>query len=90
MNWTLILFVTVATIGILGWLKEGAKLALPDKPTPSLVWWVLMPLVTIGAAYMYLHAPDFVSVGTSAIAFVQFGYENVVKLIQAKIEQLKT
>lgn len=74
-DWMLALVVAVTALGLIQWLKGLFKQA------PTWVWGVgLPPLCALLAV-----APPFVLIAGLAVAVAQLGYENVVKVVMAKL-----
>lgn len=90
-DWTFVVIVALVTIGFLQWAKAMVK-TLPPKPGettwPNWVWAIVMPLLCALFSFLFVSLPPWVVYGTCAFAAAQLGYDNIVKLVQKKIDQL--
>ena len=89
LDWLFILAIAIVTIGALQWAKSLLK-QLPPEPgketIPSWVWAIAMPVLAVGLSLLFSASPSWVSWGALAFALAQLGYENIVKLVQRKID----
>lgn len=89
LDWLFILSIAIVTIGALQWVKSLLK-QLPPEPgkevIPSWIWAVAMPLIAVGFALFFSITPVWVVWGFLAFALAQLGYDNIVKLVQKKID----
>jgi hypothetical protein len=83
MDWKIIVSVAVAVVGLLQWIKG----LLPKAPT--WVWAVASAIGCIGAAAATFYLPGWVLLGMVALAVTQLGYETIVKLLLAKVDEIK-
>ncbi len=84
-NWVFVLLVALNTVGLLQWLKQ----VLAGAGAASLPAWLmpaLMPIFAIGLALLQAHTPDWTSYGLAGLSVSQLAYENIVKLVQRKVE----
>ena len=88
LNWVLILSVAVSTIGLVAWMKKLIASIIPTE-LPTIVWVLAMPLSALGLGLLYVYGPQWSQIGIVSLAIVQIGYDNIIKLVQTKIETLK-
>lgn len=86
-DWIFILVVAVNTVGLLQWLKQ-----LLEKVTtavmPAWLFPVLMPIFAIGLSLLQASTDAWVGYGLMGLSVAQLAYENIVKLVQKKVEEL--
>jgi hypothetical protein len=91
LDWVLIVAVAVAAVGVMQWAKALSVLFPPkpgEKTVPDWVWALLLPLVVVGLAFLFSYTSPVIMAAIVALAVCQLGYENIVKLIQKKIDNL--
>jgi hypothetical protein len=74
-DWLGALAIGFAAVGDIQYLKGWCK------GCPSWVWGVALPVVCVGLAF----APPVVLMGALALGIAQLGYENIVKVVMAKL-----
>lgn len=90
LDWGFVVIVALVTIGFLQWLKALVK-ALPPKPgettVPSLVWAIVMPILSALFAYLFTVFDPWVAYAATGFAVSQLGYDNIIQLVKKKIDQ---
>jgi uncharacterized BrkB/YihY/UPF0761 family membrane protein len=90
-DWTFVLVVVLVTTGFLQWAKALVR-TLPPNPGettwPNWVWAIVMPLLCALFSFLFVSLPPWAVYGACALAAAQLGYDNIVKLVQKKIDQL--
>jgi hypothetical protein len=80
MDWVKVIEIAVAAVGWLEWAKH------PFPDVPSLVWWAALPVACVGFAAVAYLFPGWVMVGAAGLSIASLAYDNIIKLIKAKIE----
>jgi hypothetical protein len=78
-DWTLILAVAFATIGIL----EYAKGFFPDVPGNT--WRIIQLVACLALAAVFALLPPFIGTGLLALALSQIGYQAVIEAVKRKL-----
>ena len=79
MDWTKILEIAVAVVGLIQWFK-----GLFSK-LPTWVWAVASAVGCMGVSAVVIYLPPWVLMGLVALAVSQLGYETIVQFIKSKI-----
>lgn len=89
LDWLFVIAVAIVTVGAIQWIKSLLKQLPPDagkEVIPSWVWAVAMPVIAVGMALLFSATPPWVTWGALAFALAQLGYDNIVKLVQKRID----
>lgn len=78
-DWTLILAVAFAAIGIIEYIKG----CLPAAP--SWVWRVAQPAACLVLAVGFAMLPPFISTAALALALSQIGYQAIIETVKRRI-----
>jgi divalent metal cation (Fe/Co/Zn/Cd) transporter len=84
-DWLLLLAMAVAVVGLVQFLKNLGNY-FPN--IPAWVWWLAMPAVALIVSISVFYLPGWVWNALMVLALAQLGYENIVKLVQKKIESM--
>lgn len=79
MDWTKILEIAVAVVGILEWVKG----LLPKAPT--WIWAAASAVGCVGVAAASFYLPPWFMLGLMALAVAQLSYQSIVQFIKSKI-----
>lgn len=78
-DWTMILAVAFAAIGLIEYAKGCAPMV------PALVWRIAQPVVCLGLAVVFVLLPPTIVTGVMALALSQIGYEAVIETVKKRI-----
>jgi len=79
MDWTKVLEIAVAVVGLIQWFKGLFSKA------PTWVWAVASAVGCMGIAVAVIYLPPWVLLGLVALAVSQLGYEGILQFIKSKI-----